>query len=140
MAFKYETTTLQQVIFNDTDLDKVYFKNGNNAAVLVFAKPVVYNGGNGTSIFGSKSFAFRMSGGGTYYNDQVYSNVNATNMTGATAYHSSVNTYQYGIGYFVSNKTFDISLYSNMTINYTVAKTAGSTTNHGVSFVFGLST
>ena len=106
----------------------------------MFAKPVVYNGGNGTAIFGGKSFAFGMSGGGAYYNNQNYSNVNATNMTGVVAHDSAINTYRYGVGYFVANKTFDISLYNNMTINYTVTKTAGSTTNHGVSFEFGLST
>lgn len=138
MAFKFGTTTLQQVIFNDTDLDKVYFKNGDNAAVLVFAKPGIYSGGNGQAVFGGKSFAYGENKNGTYFNNTNFSNVNATNMTGQALYSSSGPRVGHGI--FVANKTFDISLYSKLTFSVTVSRVAGSTTSHGITAVLGLQT
>ena len=53
MPIKFGNTTINKIIYNDTDLDKVYFKNGDNAAVLVFFTPYAYNGSSFRGDFSS---------------------------------------------------------------------------------------
>ncbi len=116
MAIVYNGTTLQKIIYDGVDLDRVYY-NGT----LVFAKPIVYNGGDGTSLFGSKTYTFaikgtdgeRVSPGGL-----AYANMNPLN--GQATYDMALNTYKYGGGIFMTNKTFNISLFNTLTYRYTV--------------------
>ena len=112
MPLKFGNTVVQKVIYNGVNLDKVYF-----GSTLVFATPIVYSGGDGTALFGSKSFTYDDYYSQPYYryHNDSYSSFNASTMTTSMGYRGGNGTVNGG-GYIVTNKTFDISVFNTMTV------------------------
>lgn len=138
MPLKYGQTVIQNVVYNGVTLRKVYFKNGSASPVLVFATPTIYNGGNGTSLFGSKSFVYYMQRAHNYNNSSVYSSFTPSTMQGSVSRATSGSSYHYGVCYIVGNDTFDISQYSTLTFTYNVTASS-SNARLGVHINCGLS-
>lgn len=138
MPLKYGQTVVQNVYYNGVNLSKVYYKNGSANPVLVFATPTIYNGGDGTSLFGTKSFVYYMQRATNYVNNSTYSTFTPSTMQGTVTRVTSGSSYHYGVCYIVGNDTFDISQYSTLTFKYNVS--AASNATLGVNMTCGLST
>lgn len=90
-----------------------------------YVSPYIYNGGDATALFGSKSFGFKINAGGDYgaaWGGLV--SYNTANMTGSFTFNNNLSTYNYGACYLVANKAFDISNYNTLTLSYTATPDA----------------
>ena len=139
MPLIYGGTVVQNIIYNGTTLTKVYYKQGTNDPVLVFATPTIYNGGSGTALFGQKSFVYYLQRASTYMNNSNFSTFDSNTMYGTVTRSTSGSSYHYGVCVIVGSETFDISQYSTLTFTYDVTAST-SNASLGVSITCGLST
>lgn len=111
MAIKYGNTTIQKIMYNGVDLDKVYYGN-----TIVFSKPTVYGGGNGTSLFSPTSFN---SGTNWHQYDISYANLAQYDLTKMQATLQST-TSGAGTIWFLTNKKFSIGLFNSIKANFDI--------------------
>lgn len=133
MPLKYGQTVIQKAIYNNVELSKIYYKQGTNNPVLVFATPTVFGGGNGSSIFGVNCYALKGSNR-EYEATQSYSNVSLSTMQCNVEWHGQTNVQHYGYIRCVTLQNFDISLYQTATLTL---DTWANNANWGISAMFG---
>lgn len=105
-----------------------------------YTSPYIYNGGDATALFGSKSFGFRIKNDGDYRPNEGMCSYNTANMTGSFSYNNNLGTYNSGACYLIANKAFDISNYSNLTLSYTATPDATYPSSYYVRIYVGVST
>ena len=106
-----------------------------------YLSPIVYNGGDGTALFGSKSFTYGFNGAnGDYRRGYAYrGSFDTAAMTTSQYYDCSLNTCYGGGVWLVANKAFDISSFSSLTVNYNNWQSLnGNTGYNGVYVEVGL--
>lgn len=106
-----------------------------------YFSPTIYDGGDATALFGTKSFARTEHASGNYLLPGGYATFDTSAMT-ATVHYAAVNTYTRGAVLFVSNKAFDISNFNTLTVGFVVTMTpqSSSVTSHSAYVKVGLST
>ena len=112
MPLVYGGTTVQEIIYNGVNLDKVYY-----GTTLVFTKAKIFGGGNGQSIFNITPGYKK--GSASYSNDSAHANYDASNMTFNVRFKSSGSSYIYGWVESRTKTTYDITQYSNATFRVT---------------------
>lgn len=107
MPLKYGSTTIEKVVYNGVDLNKVYF-----GSTLVFTKSKIFTGGNGSQIFDIVHGYTTNSS--TYPDTNQYNQYDVSTMTATMRYEIHNLTYR-GYADVRTKSTYDISLWSNAT-------------------------